>query len=101
MAAAAQLPCFKCGKTLSFPEGVGFRAECQFCREDAHVCKNCEFYDPKVYNECRETAAEVVREKERNNYCEFFQARSGGVDSALKQKDALMSAAEALFKKKS
>lgn len=84
---------------MEFPDNVGFRAECEHCGADAHACKNCEFYDPKVYNECRETSADVVREKDRNNYCDFFQARSGGGKAADPQKD-LLAAAEALFKKK-
>ena len=55
-------------------------------------------YDPKVYNECREPSAEVVREKERANFCEYFEA--GSQEGAAAQKKDLLSAAEALFKKK-
>lgn len=100
--AQIQVQCFKCQEVLQFVDKVGFRVECPKCMEDVHVCKNCEFYDPKVYNECRETSADVIREKARANFCEFFRPRAGGGDSALdKQKQALLSAAEALFKKKS
>lgn len=77
---------------------VGRRDECPHCRSDVHVCKNCEFYDPKVYNECRETSAEVVREKERANFCDYFSLRKNG-SSAEDKKAALRAAAEALFKK--
>lgn len=94
-----KLTCFHCGKVTEFPESVGFREECEHCGEDAHVCKNCEFYDRNAYNECREPSAEVVREKNRNNYCEYFQA-SGKAQNAGTSKQDLMSAAEALFKKK-
>ena len=93
------LSCFNCGKDVSFPDRVGFRDECLHCRSDVHVCKNCDFHDPKVYNECKESSAEVCREKDRANRCEYFQARSGasgGVDKAAQ----LRAAAEALFKKK-
>jgi len=78
---------------------VGFRAECHQCRNDVHVCKNCDFYDPKVYNECRETSAEVVRERDRANYCEYFQPRSGSAGVGPSKEDMLKAAAEALFKK--
>lgn len=88
--------CFKCKTKTSYPDKVGFRAECK-CGEDQHVCKNCQFYDPKVYNECRETSADVVRDKERANYCDFF--RPGGGLGADDNKKALFAAAEALFKK--
>lgn len=88
--------CFKCKTKTAFDGKLGFRAECS-CREDLHVCKNCEFYDPKVYNECRETSADVIREKDRANYCEYF--RPGNTQSAEDNKKALFAAAEALFKK--
>jgi hypothetical protein len=92
------LKCFSCGVDISFSDKVGLRDECLKCRSDVHVCKNCDFYDPKVYNECRETQAEVVREKDRRNHCDYFQPGkgAGGVDKAAQ----LRAAAEALFKKK-
>lgn len=88
--------CFHCKKSVSVADKVGFRAECD-CGTDLHVCKNCEFYDPKVYNECRETSADVIREKERANYCEYFQP--GNKVAADKKKEDLLAAANALFKK--
>ncbi|MBX2986385.1 MAG: hypothetical protein KF802_00680 [Bdellovibrionaceae bacterium] len=97
---ALKLICFHCGKEMEFVERVGLRDECPGCRSDAHVCKNCEFYDVKVYNECRETQAEVVREKERFNRCDYFRPRGGGGPGAVQDKTAaLRAAAEALFKK--
>jgi hypothetical protein len=90
--------CFSCGKDVPFLDRVGRRDECPSCRADVHACKNCEFYDPKVYNECRETSAEVVRERDRANYCDFFEPRkaaSGGISKA----ELLRAQAEALFKK--
>ncbi len=90
--------CFSCQKVNSVPDKVGFRAECS-CGTDLHSCKCCSFYDPKVYNECRETSADVVRERERANYCEYYQPKNTG--SAADKRDELKSAAEALFKKRS
>ncbi|MFZ3229171.1 MAG: hypothetical protein WA160_03115 [Pseudobdellovibrio sp.] len=77
---------------------IGFRDECDKCRSDIHVCKNCEFYDIKAYNECREPSADVVKEKDRANFCDFFspnQNENKTIDQAAK----LRAAAEALFKK--
>ncbi len=94
-----KVACFSCGKELIFSERIGLREECDQCRSDVHVCRNCHFYDPKVYNECRETQAEIVQEKDRANRCDDFQPRQGasaGVDKAAQ----LKAAAEALFKKK-
>lgn len=91
--------CFSCQKELKFSDlKIGFREECPNCRADVHTCKNCQFWDPKVYNECKETAADVVREKDRANYCEFFLLRTS---SGAQQKVDFKAAAEALFKKKS
>jgi hypothetical protein len=98
--AQISLRCFHCGTELQFSDRVPVRAECEKCHSDAHVCKNCAFYDPKVYNECKEPQAEVVREKERANVCDYFQP-GGGAGGNAKSKADLLSAAEALFKKKS
>ena len=83
---------------MSFVQSVGRRDECSSCGADARVCRNCQFYDPKVYNECRETSAEVVREKDRSNLCDYFQP--GTKETGSTSRDALRAAAEALFKKK-
>ncbi len=90
--------CFSCKKSNAFQDKVGFRDECLHCRADLHVCKNCEFYDVKVYNECRETSADVVREKERANFCDFFNPSKLG-HAADDHKSKLRAAADALFKK--
>lgn len=94
-----ELKCFHCGAKLTFQDRIGLREECPQCRNDVHVCKNCAFYDPKVYNECREPQAEVVREKDRANHCEYFQPGTGSGGGG-KSKEDLLKAAEALFKKK-
>lgn len=90
--------CFHCHKANTFQDKVGFRDECTYCRNDLHCCKNCEFYDSKAYNECRESSADVVREKERANYCDYFSA-SKNSNSVGDEKAKLKAAAEALFKK--
>lgn len=90
--------CFHCEKKVPLFGPVGRKEECPFCRWDLHVCKNCEFYDPSAYNECRETQADVVREKERSNFCDYFKPRASGTTSGKSAAD-LKAAAEALFKK--
>lgn len=90
--------CFHCKAELPVLTKVGFRDECDKCRSDLHVCKNCHFYDPKAYNECREPSADVVKEKERANFCDYFTPNQNG--STIDDKAAqLKAAAEALFKK--
>lgn len=72
---------------------------CPGCRRDTRVCKNCEFFDTAYNNQCRETQADRVVEKEKSNFCDFFKAGTpviGGGDAVSKAR----AAAEALFKKK-
>lgn len=98
MSAAKELHCFQCSAVIPVIGIVGFRDECPKCRADVHCCRNCAHHDPKIYNECKEPQADVVKERDRANFCDFFTPGSGkgGVD---KTQD-LLSAAEALFKKK-
>ena len=95
--AEIQVACFSCNHINRLQDRVGLREECEQCSNDLHSCKCCKFYDKGAYNECRESSADVVREKERSNHCDYFSPNgSAGADD---EKDKLMSAAEALFKK--
>jgi ribosome-binding protein aMBF1 (putative translation factor) len=97
--ALTEITCFNCSTVMGFPGLPGRRDECQKCGADVHVCRNCRHFDRSAYNECRETSADVVREKDRSNFCDFFTPGSGAGSATDKQKE-LKSAAEALFKKK-
>jgi len=94
---AIELKCFECGHELSFAKAISRRDECDKCGADVRVCKNCRFYDPKSYNECRETQADPIQEKTRSNFCDYFEPGSG--EGGNTKKGELLSAAEALFKK--
>lgn len=91
--------CFSCQTKHTQEMRLSYREECPSCHADAHVCKNCQFYDVTAYNECREPSAERVVEKERANFCDYFTP-SGQAQGVQSQKDELKAAAEALFKKK-
>jgi hypothetical protein len=91
--------CHKCGKDTGFKEFVGRGESCPHCRSDAKVCKNCGFYDPKAYNECREPSAERVVDKEKSNFCDQFSMNLKKEGQATLIPDH-KSKAEALFKKK-
>ena len=96
-----EVTCFQCGTKLEFQDTIPRTSECNKCRSDVRCCKNCEFYDPKVYNDCRETQADPIRERDRANFCGFFKVKSpSGGGSAVSSKEAARLAAEALFKKK-
>lgn len=94
------LTCYKCGKTLSdtYKIMVGRKDTCDSCMADIRCCKMCQFYDPKAYNECRESAADRVVDKEKANFCDYFKIGSSGTNPDKERQDALAKAA-ALFKK--
>ena len=95
---ALKVLCFSCGTSNEVIEKVGRRDECEKCMADLHACKNCRFYDSTAYNECKETSADVVKEKEESNFCDFFEVGVGLYQKS--EKDELLAQAEALFGKK-
>ena len=96
--AVTKLHCFQCNAANEVLDRVGRKDECESCGADLHVCKNCEFFDESSYNECRETSADRVVEKEESNFCDYFSPK-GGEHTAGNSRDAMKAAAEALFKK--
>jgi ribosomal protein L40E len=70
----ASLVCWKCGASLeNEPLPLARLAECPACHADLHVCRLCGFYDPGVADSCREPIADAVKDKERANFCGYFQ----------------------------
>lgn len=69
-----ELHCWRCGTSLAeLTPPIERRDECPACRAQLYVCKFCEFYDPKVAKQCRETVADEVKEKDRANFCGYFK----------------------------
>jgi hypothetical protein len=94
--------CWHCGRSIDTRERIGMREACPGCGRSVHCCLNCEFYDPAVHNQCRETMAERVVDKNRQNLCDYFapnraarpgQGRSGETTARSKL--------EEMFKKRS
>ena len=68
------LNCWRCGSdlaALSLPLSRG--DTCRQCGIELHVCRLCVHYDPDIARQCREDDADDVHEKERANFCEWFQ----------------------------
>jgi len=71
--------CFRCGSEISGTQRVLKDQECPGCGQDLHCCRNCRFHDPGLSNQCSEPQADLVVDKERSNFCEFFAfAQRGG-----------------------
>ena len=91
--------CHKCHKEISVTEKLGFRAECPLCSADLHVCVACQFYERGAYNDCRESQADRVVDKERANFCEYFRPSGGISGSGLSPAEAAKQKLAELFKK--
>ncbi len=95
------MACFSCNAevVLAAGERIGFRDTCPACDADLHSCRNCGLYDPSAYNECRESSAEWVSDRERANRCDYFTLgdRAGG--NAAASHERARSDLESLFKK--
>ena len=93
--------CWKCGTEIAEISGVRkvLRTDtCSKCDSDLHACKNCQFYDRQYHNECRETQAEWVNDKERANYCDYFAPSNRVVSPSKAPTDQVKSAFDGLFK---
>ncbi len=92
--------CFKCGTPYLVKDRIARNAACLNCDADLHCCLNCRHYRPRAHNECNENLAEWVRDKDRSNYCDYFDpgrgARSGNQSSL---KDDARARFDSLFKK--
>jgi len=91
--------CWKCGATVS-ENNLGRQDSCVKCGVATRVCRNCRHHDRAANNECREEQAGRQVDKEKGNFCEWFQARTGGSAAGGLTKTDLKLAADALFKKK-
>ena len=95
--------CQGCGIPIAIEGPIRRRDCCPSCGADLHACVQCRFYDPSVSNQCRESQAERVQDKEGGNFCEFFQLLTGPTGAAIGSADSKADDAraklEALFKK--
>jgi len=94
--------CWFCRSGLPYPPYamVPRESECPSCGRDLHGCRNCRHFDPAKNNLCREPNAEWIADRERANFCDFFQladvpAGAAGRDRASEARKKL----DDLFKK--
>jgi hypothetical protein len=64
------------------------------------VCLNCEFYEPTYNNQCRETQAARVVDKDRANFCDYFAPLKGARVTKTAPEAGARANLEGLFKKK-
>ncbi len=89
--------CWKCKKN-TFNSTIMRSSECPVCNTDLHSCLNCKFYSESSHYECKETIDELVKDKERRNFCDYFVEKQYDSNSANSSKivdDAKKSARDA------
>lgn len=91
--------CVFCGREIELIyRQVGRRDECEFCGRDLHVCLQCRFYDRSAHNQCKESQSPYVCDKEKSNFCEFFEL-GRDVENEKKVENDIKKKLEGLFKK--
>lgn len=98
MTPTEKIKCHSCSKGLDLEQNAKVlrSEECPYCYASVHCCKMCGFYDKTAYNECRETNADRIVEKEKANFCDYFVLKGSSIEG--NSKDSLLSAANSLFK---
>lgn len=84
------IQCWKCGSNLrNLPLPFSRYEECSTCNADLHACISCKNYAAKDSNGCSEGRADLVLDKEKANFCDFFKVNPKAFhkkdDSATRQ----------------
>ena len=90
--------CFFCGEHIDTNSRIGRDDGCPKCHRDLHACLQCRFYDENAYHKCLEPQTEWVADKEKGNFCDYFEFGRKG--SNEKVKEDVSSKLESLFRKK-
>lgn len=78
-----ELLCFRCGASLAaLTPPISRQDECPSCSVYLHVCRMCRFFDPQVPKQCREDDADEVMDKEKLNFCEWFEPSDTAFDAS-------------------
>jgi hypothetical protein len=91
--------CFHCKTEIAAGTKIFRQSVCEKCSSYLHCCYNCRFYDPAAHHQCREPMAELVKEKDKANFCEYFDPKPGKPEAGNRAEEARKKLA-ALFKKK-
>jgi hypothetical protein len=66
----------------------GFGETCEGCGRDLHACLNCRFYKPGAHWDCAETVEQAVPDKEKRNFCDYYQTNPAYLSASAGRKDA-------------
>jgi len=70
--------CHQCGSrvSLALTEKVERKDDCTGCGASLRCCSNCRFFDTSRSNQCAENQAELVSDKQKANFCDYFEPRT-------------------------
>ncbi|MDR2210775.1 MAG: hypothetical protein LBO65_04815 [Spirochaetaceae bacterium] len=63
--------CWYCGEPVTGDGPMGRSARCS-CGKDLRCCRSCRFYLPGARGDCSEPGSDLVSDKERGNFCDWF-----------------------------
>lgn len=87
--------CWHCGQLLTSND-FARESRCPACSKPTYCCRNCARYAKDKPNDCAEPIADWVSDKERSNFCGYFEPAKR--EQASKQDaDELLRAAQSLF----
>ena len=78
------LTCYKCGEPWEGHGKPGRGDICVRCGSSLRICRNCRFYNPSLHNQCTVPEADFIADKEKANFCEWFQVSSSTSSSRSK-----------------
>ena len=90
--------CWKCGQALQdllLP--LARHEECPHCRAQLHVCRMCQLFDAAAPQQCREPVADLVSDKQRANFCGYFEINPQAFGASPDQAAASRRELQALF----
>ncbi|MCU7815394.1 MAG: hypothetical protein KZQ81_09335 [Candidatus Thiodiazotropha sp. (ex Rostrolucina anterorostrata)] len=90
--------CWQCSTELEAAD-YGRETNCRRCGKPTRVCRNCRWYAPARPNQCEEPMAEPIMDKEKPNFCGYFEPTMDvSADKGNHSDDTIRQAAENLFK---
>lgn len=90
--------CHSCKRELEITGKIARKEVCPFCRVDLYCCLNCRFYDKIASKECREPVSEIVKEKQKANYCDYFRFKEVQKEAAASSTERARKDLEDLFR---
>ena len=79
--------CHFCGAEVDEQREVHRTTACGACGKDLKICLNCRFYSRGAHNDCLESSAEPVRDKDRSNFCDYFRFTDSAGQKPAEPKD--------------